>query len=339
MSSSIRIFIIFSIISLFSLSNVFAMGGGSRATYTRSGWVGARYVGMGMAAEVLVNDIFAIYWNPAGISELRGQKRLNISEIKEKARSGRADKISEEDLLNFSEDSQKNAFFQIGMSGAILDVERNAAFMGIAFDVVKGIMGIGVYSIFSVGIQGRDELGNATKEYDYVGSVCYFSYGLSFGVSSIGVSLKVLYELVGDMSYMGVGTDLGAQVYILPFLKVGFVIQDLGTGLHPVEEKNGVEQKYDVSYPTLKLGIAMSSDAGISVALSGVKKLEQEDYGFRIGLEYEIVKYFAIRIGLNNDSFTTGFTVEYNNWSMSYAFILDIVDYGYDNIISMMLMF
>jgi long-subunit fatty acid transport protein len=315
------------------------MGGGSRAGFLRSGWVGARYVGMGMAAEVLVNDIFAIYWNPAGISELRGQKRLNLSEIKKKARSGKADKISEEDLLNFSEDSSRSAFFQIGMSGAILDVQRNAAFMGIGFDVIKGVMGIACYSVFSVGIQGRDELGNETKDYDYVGAVSYFSYGWSFGVSSIGVSLKVLYELIGDMSYMGVGTDLGAQIYILPFLKVAIVIQDLGTGLHPVEQENGVVQKYDLSYPTLKLGIALSTDAGISLAISGVKKLEQEGFGFRIGIEYEIVKYFAIRIGLNNDSFTTGLTVEYNNWSMSYAFILDTIDYGYNNILSMMLMF
>ncbi len=102
--------------------------GSSRAVFTRSGWIGARYVGLGMAAEVLVNDIYAIYWNPAGISELRGQKRMTLDEIKDKARSGEADKITEEDLLRFSEDEKEKPIFQIGMTGAILDLDRNAAF-------------------------------------------------------------------------------------------------------------------------------------------------------------------------------------------------------------------
>jgi len=60
--------------------------GTSRGTFTRSGWVGARYAGMGMAAEVISDDVFAIFWNPAGISELRSEKHLSVEEIKEKAR-------------------------------------------------------------------------------------------------------------------------------------------------------------------------------------------------------------------------------------------------------------
>lgn len=331
-------FIVFSIIQVLS-APLSASAGGSRAAFTRGGWAGARYAGMGMAAEVLVDDVYAIYWNPAGISELRGKKGLDIKEIKEKARLGDADKISEEDLLKFSEESDRQSFVHVGMSGAMLDIERNSTFFGVAFGVLKGVMGIGVYTTFSIGIEGRDESGNKTRDYNYIGMASLFSYGWSFGVSSIGATIKILYESIADVNYMGIGTDIGTQIYILPFLKVGFVIQDLGTGLYPVENYEGIKKEYDLAYPTLKLGISLSTDAGISVALSGVKKMEQDGYGFCLGIEYEIVKYFAIRIGMNNDSFTCGTTIEYANFSLSYAFLLDRIDYGYNNILSLMLMF
>ena len=60
-----------------------AENAGSRGSYSRAGWAGARYTAAGMTGEVLSDDVFAIYWNPAGLSELK-KKRLTETEIREK---------------------------------------------------------------------------------------------------------------------------------------------------------------------------------------------------------------------------------------------------------------
>jgi len=322
------------------LTDAVAKGAGaSRAAFTRSGWVGARYVAMGMSAEVRADDVFALYWNPAGLSELRGRKTMSIAEIKKKAKEGKPDQISEEDLLNFSEDEKLRNNFHIGLSGGILDMDRESAFAGAAFELPKGVMGIGFYSVFSLDIESRDEFGNSRGDLHYIASTAYISYGISLGVASLGVTAKCLYEVIGDVHYMGVGADIGTQIYVLPFLKIGFAIQDLGTGLYPVDDYEYIEKRYDLAYPTLRLGIMFSSDAGISLSFSVVKKIEQEEFGYCFGVGYDIVRYFSLYLGINNLYFSCGTTVEVYNISVSYAFSIDNIDYGYNHIISMAMMF
>ncbi len=321
-------------------SSLYAKGvGTSRAAYTRSGWVGARYVAMGMSAEVRADDVYALYWNPAGLSELRGRKTLTMAEIKKKAQEDKPEQISEEDLLKFSEDEEQKTTFHLAMTGGILDMDRNSAFLGTAFDLPKGVMGIGFYSVFSLGIEGRDETGKRKSDLYYIGSMANFSYGISLGVASLGVTVKCLYEAIGDVSYMGIGADIGTQVYVLPFLKIGFVIQDLGTGLYPVDDYAGVSKRYDFAYPTLRLGIMLSTDAGISLSFSVVKKIEQDDYGFCFGVQYDIVRYFSLFLGMNNANFSCGAALEVYNFKLSYAFAIDNIDFGYNHIISLAMMF
>ncbi|MFW5751893.1 MAG: hypothetical protein ACOCW8_01000, partial [bacterium] len=122
---------------------------GSRASYTRTGWVGARYVALGKAAEVIVDDAFAIYWNPAGLCDLSGKESPSIDEIKEKARKGDVDDIKEEDLVTFSEREDRNGVAQIVASGAKLAIEREAGFAGAGFSLWGGVFGAGLYTIRS----------------------------------------------------------------------------------------------------------------------------------------------------------------------------------------------
>ncbi len=313
---------------------------GSRASFTRGGWVGAEYAAMGMAAEVVADDVYAIYWNPAGLTELIGKKMLTEKDIIERAKSGEVDKISESDLLNFSEDKKKRSFFQIGFSAAMLDIERDAAFTGFAFDAFDGVLGAGIYSIVSTGIEERDDSGNlVSNDLKYIGSVSYISYAWTAGISSIGFSLKGLYEKIGDAEFAGAGSDFGAQIYFLPFLKIGFVVQDIGSGLMPVKNSEDIERKYDFAKPSLKIGGSITSDTGVVIAVTAVKKLEQDKYQINSGLKYDMLKGMTVFLGMNDSNFSTGFSLKLYNFNVSYAFIIDKINYGYNNLASISFLF
>jgi hypothetical protein len=317
-----------------------AYDAGSRGAYTRGGWVGAEYVGMGRAAEVVADDVFSIYWNPAGLVELKGKKRLTEKEIQEKARNGRAGDISEQDLLNFSEKKNRENVFQVGTSAAMLDAEREAGFAGAAFNISSAVVGIGFYSITSTGINEYDESGNYLGDnLKYIGSAGYLSLGWSAGISNIGVSLKGLYERIADTEYAGAGADIGVQVSILPFLKIGFVIQDMGSGLYPMESSDEIESKYQFASPSLKFGGALTSDTGFTIAMTGIKKLEQEDFQLNAGIRYQLMKSVNIYLGLNDSNFSSGMMIKVKRVLVSYAFTIDKIDYGYNNIASVTILF
>ncbi len=318
----------------------FAGDAGSRAAFTRGGWAGSSYVGMGMAGEIVANDVFAIYWNPAGLNELKGRKVLTEKEIRDKASKGKAGEISESDLIRFTDETVEKNVFQVGASGAKLGAEMDAGFSGLAFSLYKGVFGIGMYSLVSRGIEERDNNGNLVSEnLKYVGAESFLSYGWSTGIASIGFSLKGLYEKIGNVEYAGAGSDFGMQVYFLPFLKVGFVIQDIGSGLTPYGDQGEVRKKYDFALPSLKVGASITSDTGLTIAFTGVKRLEQKKYQVNTGLKYILTQSAVVYAGMHNSNFSSGFTLKLFNFDLSYAFTIDSINFGYNNIVSIAILF
>jgi hypothetical protein len=316
-----------------------AANAGSRASYTRGGWAGGRYVAMGRTGEVMADDVYSIYWNPAGLASLKDRNRVSSEDIMEKARKGKSDQISEKDLLDFSESGSGRTVVDIGLSAAMLDVERNAAFTGAAFSLFSGVAGIGLYSIMSTGIDAYDDSGAAQGSTSYSGSVAYLSYGWDMGVASLGFSLKALYEKIDDYRYMGLGSDAGVQVFVLPFLKVGFLFQDMGTGMTPAGSQKDVENRYDLAMPSLRLGAALISDTGLTFAVSVVRKIEQDVYTLSGGVQYEVSRQMSLQMGASDSCFSAGISLRVWNVSMSYAFSFDNVDNGADNVISLSVLF
>ncbi len=326
----IIIFIVFSF-------NILIAGedAGSRASYTRTGWVGARYVALGKAAEVIVDDAFAIYWNPAGLCDLSGRESLSIDEIKAKAKKGDVDDIKEEDLVTFSEGEDRNGAAQIVASGAMLAIEREAGFAGAGFSLWGGVFGAGLYSIRSDDIVTRDVDGYKTGTTSYSGNIGYLSYGKYIGDTAVGLSIKGLYEKIGEYSYSGAGADLGVQTEIIPFFKVGFVLQDIGTGLYPMDNYPDVEKEYDLGNMSMKLSAAITTrGSDFIIAFSGVKKIEQEQYEINVGMQYDLSQFMAIYLGLNDSFFSSGVSFSIWGTEIAYAFAYDKIDYGYNNIVS-----
>ncbi len=323
---------------VFVIEPVLADNAGARGAFSRGGWAGARYVAAGMTGEVLADDVFSIYWNPAGLSELKSKARLTESEVSEKARAGKISDITEADLLSFSESSYKKRVFDAGASYTGLDFERDAFFGGMAVSCFKGVAGIGFYSIMSTGIDTRDESGEKTGTAGYHGSIAYLSYAYSANVASIGVSLKGIHEKIGDGKYIGAGADVGVQLFILPFIKLGIMARDLGSFLTPYGSSE-LENRYDFFNPEFKIGVLITSDSGFRIAINGTKRLEQTGFMFGGGIEYDITKNVTLSCGLNDDNFSTGAAINFMGIQVAYAFSFDRIDSGYNNTVSMRVLF
>ncbi len=332
----IKLSLLLSILTV--LNSAYADNAGSRGSYTRGGWAGARYAAAGMTGEVLADDVFSIYWNPAGLSELKTKSKLSETQIREKARSGDIDDITEEDLLNFSDEQYSKLFFSIGASYTSLDIERDAGFSGVAFNAFGGVMGAAFFSITSGDIETRDETGILTGKDDYSGSVAYLSYSKQKNIIAFGFTLKGYYESIGEYSYYGIGSDIGAQIYILPFLKIGIMIRDLGSFLTPEEEEYSEEQ-YDFFMPEIKVATELISDAGIRVAFSGSRKLEQSDFEYGVGVEFDLNSWVMLSAGLCDGYFSTGVTLKMAGIDVAYALNFDSIDYGYNNTVSVAVLF
>ena len=315
-----------------------AVNGGSRGTFTRGGWVGSKYIAMGKTGEVLADDVYSIYWNPAGLTGLRYTQLSTSKEIKEKAEKGKVEEIRESDLIKFSE-GEKSFSVQIGLSGSRLMYGGTNGFLGMAINLPTGVLGVGVYTIYSGGIDRRDYNAYKTGNLIYSGTAFFLSYGVSLGISSFGFSVKGLYEKIGNSSYLGCGVDVGTQVYVLPFLKVGLMLQDLGTGMYPLEKRLGTRQKYNFSYPTLRLGIAIITNRNFTLAVSGTKKIDQKTFGYGVGAQYDILKWVTVHIGVNNLVFSGGVTVHVIPVDISYAFTMDFIKKGFNHTVSASVLF
>ena len=109
--------------------------------------------------------------------------------------------------------------------------------------------------------------------------------------------------------------------------------------LYPLKTGEGIEKRFDIAYPSLKLGLSLISDRGVTIALSTVKKLEQDDYEIGFGVLYDLGRGATIYLGLNNLNISTGLTVNVYNIAISYAVAVDKIDFGYNNLVSVKMLF
>jgi hypothetical protein len=138
---------------------------------------------------------------------------------------------------------------------------------------------------------------------------------------------------------MGFGVDIGVNVSILPFLKAAFVVQDIGTGMFPLAASPVIGQRYDFGYPTLKLGLAVETDFGLTIAFSLIKKIELDPFGFSFGVRYDLAKFFTLSLGVSDLQFSCGAIIKIYSFNVAYAFSIDKIDYGYNHTVSLSMLF
>ena len=314
-----------------------AEGPGVRGAFTRGGFIGAEYIALGGAAEAVADDVFAIYWNPAGLMNLRNRKHVSADDIRRKAQADDIGGISEEDVARMNDTSGKG-FFQIGISASNLAEERRAGFAGAAAPLFSGVIATGLYSINSPDIQKRDETGAAVGLADYTAGCAYLSYAFDADVTSFGISLKGLGENIDGDMYYGNAVDVGVRAEVFPLLRLGFVIQDIGLGFYSGSPDG---KTYDYGVPVFRGGVSLSTrNSDIVLAASVVRKVDRDGFEYNIGVEYSPVRALSGMIGLKDNRFAGGARVSIAEMiEFSYALSYDPIDMAFNNTVSLTALF
>jgi len=283
---------------------------------------GARALGMGEAFVALADDVNCLYWNPAGLTQIRNHELSMM-------------------YLNGLVDSW------FGSIGYAHPLGAKGKKWGRRISGVKGVseaqkfygtIALGM-AFFQAGKITLDPEGKTVvAEQDYLITLGY-GYplwrgaiirrpGLRFeeerqSIISLGLNIKIISStLVGDYSAMAYAGDIGVLGKFLlgsNSLRIGAAVQNLGTKLK-------FEEEGDPLPFTIRVGCSYEMNFGkehvLAVAAEGVKPNDNEIRG-NVGVEYWYKEIFALRsgykIGYDLDGFTAGVGFNWQGYGLDYG--------------------
>ena len=262
---------------------------GTRAmTFLKIG-VGAKAIGMGESQVAATDDLYASYWNPAGLARLQ-KPQLAL---------------------------MHNEWF----------AGINHEFVGVALPFGNiGTLGASA-SFLSFGeLQGRDREGNETTIFRPYDLAVIFSYARNFGNSiAFGVNAKFLREQIADETGTGIAFDLGGLYTFSDMpLSLGFNAQHLGPRVTFIEEAFGlpVTFRLGAAYKlwneafVLTTDIIRPADNDISLGVGA---------GYTIGNILQLRSGYKYQIGGNDlgaiSGLTGGFGLTLLRFQVDYALV------------------
>lgn len=246
--------------------------------------IGARPLALGEAYVALADDINAIYWNPAGLVQLRRQE------------------------TGFT----YNRWFE----------DIGYYFFGYGHLFNDSVFALGVYYLGTENIEGSDDASNPTGEFSVYDLAFTFSYSRQLTDKlSTGLNLKFISEKLEDEDANAFAFDLGALYKTgIPNLVLGLNIQNVGTKIRfitqsaslPVNWKFGLAYKLFPTYPViLTLDANKSENRDIYFGL-GAEWWLGDYLALRVG------RKFDSRI---DDGFRFGVGLKVEDLRLDYAYI------------------
>jgi len=224
----------------------YANGPGTTAASFLKIGVGARAAAMGEAFTAIANDGTALYWNPAGLTQI---KKRELS-------------------------AAYNLWFQ----------EIRQGYVSFGFPSLGGTVGLGANYVDMGDIEGRDEEGNPTGVFGASDTHLFAGYASKFKNISWGITagwLKDKIEKDTETTFLG---NIGFLYPVSDRFTLGAVAQNIGSKLGsdplPLTFKVGVASKLKAL--TLALDIAKPQDNEIYYCL-GAEWWLREVLALRVG--------------------------------------------------------
>ncbi|MBN2183691.1 MAG: PorV/PorQ family protein [Candidatus Krumholzibacteriota bacterium] len=262
--------------------------GGTRSIFTLG--AGSRAIAMGGAFSAIGDDPSVLFYNPAAL-------KLNPYPA-----------VMANHIQLFS-----------SFSDASYD------FLGLAYPTMSiGSFGVGFMTSGTGGIRQFDSYSIELDEISYRESQAILAYAFDLpweyiGKVTIGSSVKILNQRVGDFSDSGTGVDVGLlyrQDYIRG-LTIGCNLQDI---VGAETKLVAVSEKVDRTI-LLGAGYSFPFSNGSSFTLSAQIDLpERADKDIRFGAEYGFKQKIFFRAGFDSESVTAGVGFGWGRYKGDYGF-------------------
>lgn len=255
----------------YGTDSIFTIGSGSRA------------LSMGGAFSALADDSSAVYWNPAGLENM---KKMEVA------------------LLYYP--LYEGTLYNSATFGwPILDF---------------GSIGLGVYRIFTDGIESfsaDDTAGGAITFEEFKATLTYArrlndNFILGFSLNAISMNFNTAKPL-------GIGADAGIIYEPFPFLSFGAVIHNL---MNPTLAFADGEEDLPRSY-TLGAAIKLDFDRVRFNITSDASIGEESGLRIKAGFEAKVFEMLSLRAGYNDSEINFGGGVSLLGANIDYAYRLD----------------
>jgi tetratricopeptide (TPR) repeat protein len=262
--------------------------GGTRSIFTVG--AGSRAIAMGGSFVALGDDPSALYYNPAA---LRTNQHFGI-------------------MLNHIQ------LFS-GFSDASYD------FLGIVYPTLTvGSVGLGFMTAGTGGIREFDEYSRELGEISYRESQAILAYAFDLpwnllGRLTLGSSIKILHQRVGDYSDTGSGADVGLLYrtkYIEGFT-IGANLQDI------VGAETKLQETSDKVDRTMLFGAGYSrrfSNGSVLNLTAQYDIPERDDNDVRFGAEFVFKDLLGVRVGYDSEQVTAGIGIAWRGYQVDYGY-------------------
>ena len=256
--------------------------------------VGARAVGMGGAYTALADDETALYWNPAGLSDL---SRRELSAMHAEMTAG-----VRYDYAGFAQPTKLGTF---GASAGYLS---------------QGAM------------DARDENGHQTGSFGASDSVVSLGYAAKLVPGMrLGGAVKFIDSRIANYTANGFAADFGAQYAGERFGPgvplFGAAVQNLGPGMRYADQASPLPL-------TLAAGLGYRLPAGMTLALDFKQRPNGGTSEVDVGTEYAMFSSLALRLGYGSNhaavadqtkglsaasGFAAGFGLKLSGYTLDYS--------------------
>lgn len=291
-------------------AKIYHAAGTTSATFLKLG-VGARAVAMGGAFTAVADDPYSIYWNPAGLATLEGEKNVGFFHND-----------------HFQGLKQEFMLYTAPAEGLPFLKKRGPR---------SGVWGLGLDYFYTPkdmerrsGLNENDPLAPISPVEGKFGA-----YDLAFSAGygwkherglSLGAAVKVIRQSIDTKSAGSAALDLGALKefsWLGKDFTAGFSVQNIGPGI------KFISRRYDLPL-VFKAGLSRRlPDSGALFSLEADKPIDNYP-SFVFGAEYPLVPRLALRTGYRYrhtgnelgswSGFSTGAGLAFGRFSFDYAF-------------------
>ncbi len=243
--------------------------------------VGARPQGMGGAFCAIADDNSAIYWNPAGLSQISSAE------------------------VTFTHENPLSA------EATYIDWLALAQPLG-----KKSGIGFGWLCQWASLEEGEEAKKSKMKESEYILSLSTKPYS---SVLSVGVNLKRLTISSKIEGGSGFGLDLGllytATSFPMPNFSCGLVLRNLASSRKDESFQN--ELRLGAAKRLLNERLILAGDLNMKREVNKEKK----DWQWHIGIEAEPTEKIFLRLGLDDGDIACGAGASFGMWKFNWSFL------------------